>query len=114
MVVDKQPESILILAGYFSDVHVPAQPGVFADMDFEPFPAFRLFRCTTFPQGYFRIVVNLSVFTCPVMSPVLETAGSPSLEPYITGLYQHALAAMHIAFDALLIPGHEWDTGDRT
>ena len=22
------------------------------------------------------------------------------------------LAAMHIAFDALLIPGHEWDTGE--
>ena len=42
-----------------------------------------------------------------VMSPVLETAGSPSLEPYITGLYQHALAAMHIAFDALLIPGQD-------
>ena len=31
---------------------------------------------------------------------------------YITGLYQHALAAMHIAFDALLIPGHERDTGE--
>lgn len=81
-------------------------------MDFEPFLTFRLFRCATFPQGYFRIVVNFPVFTCPVMSPVLETAGSPSLEPYITGLYQHALAAMHIAFDALLIPGHERDTGE--
>ena len=113
MVVDKLPESILILAGYFSGVHVPAQQGVLADMDFEPFPAFRLFRCATFPQGYFRIAVNLPVFT-PVMSSVLETAGSPSLEPYITGLYQHALAAMHIAFDALLIPGNEWNTGERT
>lgn len=112
MVIDKLLESILILTGYFSGVHIPARPGVFADMDFEPFLTFRLFRCATFPQGYFRIVVNFPVFTCPVMSPVLETAGSPSLEPYITGLYQHALAAMHIAFDALLIPGHEWDTGE--
>ena len=111
MVVDKLPESILILAGYFSGVHVPARPGVFADMDFEPFPAFRLFRCATLPQGYFRIVVNLPVFTCPVMSPMFETAGCPCLEPYIACLYQYTFTAMHIAFDALFIPGHERDTG---
>ena len=53
MVIDKLLESILILTGYFSGVHVPARPGVFADMDFEPFLAFRLFRCATFPKGYF-------------------------------------------------------------
>ena len=34
MVVDKLFESILILTGYFSDVHILARPGVFADMDF--------------------------------------------------------------------------------
>ena len=112
MVIDKLPESILILAGYFSGVHVPARPGVFADMDFEPFPAFRLFRCATLPQGYFRIVVNLPVFTCPVMSPMFETAGCPCLEPYIACLYQYTFTAMHIAFDALFIPGHERDTGE--
>ncbi|EFG16899.1 hypothetical protein CUU_2196 [Phocaeicola vulgatus PC510] len=112
MVIDKLPESILILAGYFSGVHVPARLGVFADMDFEPFPAFRLFRCATLPQGYFRIVVNLPVFTCPVMSPMFETAGCPCLEPYIACLYQYTFTAMHIAFDALFIPGHERDTGE--
>ena len=112
MVIDKLLESILILAGYFSGVHIPDRPGVFADMDFEPFPAFRLFRCATLPQGYFRIVVNLPVFTCPVMSPMFETAGCPCLEPYIASLYQHTLTAMHIAFDTLLIPGHERDTGE--
>src|SRR5699024_11455105 len=37
MVIDKLLESILILTGYFSGVHIPARPGVFADMDFEPF-----------------------------------------------------------------------------
>ena len=112
MVIDKLLKSILILAGYFSGVHIPDRPGVFADTDFEPFPAFRLFRCATFPQGYFRIVVNLPVFTCPVMPPMLETAGGPCLEPYIASLYQHTLTAMHIAFDTLLIPGHERDTGE--
>lgn len=110
MVVDKLFESILILTGYFSDVHILARPGVFADMDFEPFPAFRLFRCATLPQGYFRIVVNLPVFTCPVMPPMLETAGSPCLEPYIACLYQQTLTAMHIAFDTLFVTGHEWNT----
>lgn len=71
-----------------------------------------MFRCVTLPQGYFRIVVNLPVFTCPVMPPMLETAGSPCIEPYIACLYQHALTAMHIAFDALFILGHERDTGE--
>ncbi len=46
------------------------------------------------------------------MPLMLETAGSPCIEPYITGLYQHALTTMRIAFDTLLIPGHEWDTGE--
>ena len=76
MVVDKLFESILILTGYFSDVHILARPGVFADMDFEPFPAFRLFGCSTLPQTDFRIVVNLPALTCPVMAPMLETAGT--------------------------------------
>lgn len=111
MVVDKLFESILILTGYFSDVHILARPGVFADMDFEPFPAFRLFGCCTLPQTDFRIVVNLPVFTCPVMPPMLETAGSPCLEPYIACLYQQTLTAMHIAFDTLFVTGHEWNTG---
>ena len=43
---------------------------------------------------------------------MLETAGGPCLEPYIASLYQHTLTAMHIAFDTLLIPGHERDTGE--
>ena len=111
MIVDKLFESILILTGYFSDVHILARPGVFADMDFEPFPAFRLFGCSTLPQTNFRIVVNLPALTCPVMAPMLETAGSPCLEPYIARLYQQTLTAMHIAFDTLFVTGHEWNTG---
>lgn len=43
------------------------------------------------------------------MPLMLETVGSPCIEPYITG-HQYALTAIHIAFDTLLIPGHEWDT----
>ena len=50
----------------------PRSAGCFADMDFEPFSAFRLFRCATLPQGYFRIVVNLPVFTCPVCPQCLK------------------------------------------
>lgn len=48
------------------------RPGVFADMDFAPFMAFRLFRCATLPQGYFCIVVNLPIFTCSVMPQCLK------------------------------------------
>lgn len=42
---------------------------------------------------------------------MLETAGSPCLEPYIACLYQQTLTAMHIAFDTLFVTGHEWNTG---
>lgn len=45
------------------------------------------------------------------MAPMLETAGSPCLEPYIACLYQQTLTAMHIAFDTLFVTGHEWNTG---
>jgi hypothetical protein len=43
---------------------------------------------------------------------MFETAGCPCLEPYIACLYQYTFTAMHIAFDALFIPGHERDTGE--
>lgn len=85
----------IFLRGY-----IPARP-VFLRYGFW---TISIFGCsgTPYSTGYFRIVVNF-VFTCPVMSPVLETAVSKSwtLTSVLPGT---TAAAMHIAFTPL-----SWD-----
>ena len=94
-----------------SQVYI-SPPGCFCGYGFCTIHGFPVVQVRHTPTGLFLHRSKPPHFHVLRNAPVLETAGSPCIEPYITGLYQHAVAAMHIVFDALLIPGHEWDTGE--